>query len=92
MARVESMPTHELWGISEEQWITYLTNSGSIDVLINYYEIGISMMEAINRDVLGTHRYSEIVGTDLERGLAKREKTIEFYRLRLKELEGKDNE
>ncbi len=46
------------------------------------------MMEAINRDVLGTHKYQEIVGTDLEKGLAKREKTIEFYRIRLKELDG----
>ena len=89
MSRVESMPTHELWGISGEQWINHLVYSGSIDILIKYYQDGIAMMEAINRDVLGTHKYLEIVGTDLEEGLANREKVISFYHIRLNELKGK---
>jgi len=89
VSRVESRPTHELWGTSEEDWIKYLVHEGMIDVLISYYETGIFMMEKLNRDVLKEKTYGEILGhkVGMDIMMSERSKTIDFYRLRLKELE-----
>jgi hypothetical protein len=47
------------------------------------------MMEAENRDIIGTHKYKDIVGTKIEKIMFKTQKTIGFYRIRLSELKGK---
>lgn len=86
MSRIESKPTWELWGMSKEFWIYHLKTTGKFKLLVEYYESGISMMEAMNRDTIGTNKYKDIVGTDIEKTMFKRQKTISFYRKRLSEL------
>jgi len=88
VSRVESETTWGMWGLSEEQWHSHLCNSGTIAHLIKYYEDGIALMEARNRDIIGSHKYADLVNSKLGEEVTKREKTKDFYRLRLKELEG----
>lgn len=54
--------------------------------MVKYYEDGIQMMTAANRDLIGTHQYKDIINTDLELLMKQRDKTIAFYRTRLMEL------
>jgi len=89
MARIDKIKTHQLWGTDEECYVEWLKKTETLEVMINYYEVGITMMEAKNRDMFGTdHLYSEIPPCVLEMCKA-RDVTIEFYRERLHELKGK---
>jgi len=89
MSRVAEVPTWELWGISKKKYRYHLQTTGKTKVLIDYYEGGIEMAIAANRDLIGTHQYKEIVGTHLEQEMKQRDSMIVFYRKRLAELKGK---
>ena len=85
MSRVEDTKTFELWNLSEEVYLYMLSTEGILPSLVKYYEMGIKMMTAANRDLVSTRRYSDLSKEDLVL-ISKRNKTIDFYEKRLKEL------
>ena len=89
MSRVEGIPTYELVGKTQEDWINGLRDNGSLDYMIKFYNDGMKRMNKINRDVMNSRPYSHIVGfkVGFDVMINARNKTIDFYRIRLSELE-----
>ena len=85
MSRVEDTPSWELWGMSEGLYLYSLQTSGQLQAVVAYYETGITMMTAANRDLISSNRYADLSKLELVL-IGKRTKTIEFYEKRLKEL------
>ncbi len=85
MSRVSSIPTYKLWNISEEMYLYTLQQSGTIQVLSEYYSMGIKLAMSATKDVMGTHKYSELTNEDLEL-IKQRESLVSFYEDRLIEL------
>jgi len=88
MGRVSDTPTWDMWGISRKTWLYHLHTTGQFDSMVKFYENGIAMMRATNKSLIGTHKYSTLIDLGLDQEIFKREKTIEFYEERLKELVG----
>jgi len=87
MSRVESLPTWEMWNVPKALWLVYLDDSGMRKKLIDYYATGITLMEASNKTMIGTHSYADLVEKKLDKTVNDRVKVIEFYKKRLKELQ-----
>ncbi len=87
MSRVEDTQTFELWNLSEEVYLYILSTEGILPSLVKYYEMGIQMMKAANRDLVGANRYVDLSKKDLVL-ISKRNKTVAFYEKRLEEIEG----
>ncbi len=85
MSRVSETPTWELWGISQSAWLYQLQTTGRLQMMIDHYNGGINLMEAANRDLVGSHKYADLTKKDLVL-IGKRNSTIDFYRKRLAEL------
>ena len=77
-----------MWGMSEAEWFEYLEQHGMKDVVIKYYKAGITHMESENREVVYSNPYVDLVNSKLGKDVMQRAKTIDFYRIRLNELEG----
>ena len=84
--RLKDVPTWVLWNVSKEVWLYHLQTTGKLQMLVDYYNNGIEMMLAANRDIVGNNQYRDIVNTELEVQMNQRDKTIRHYRDRLAEL------
>ena len=84
--RLKDVPTWVLWNVSKEVWLYHLQTTGKLQMLVDYYNNGIEMMLAANRDIVGNNQYRDIVNTELEVQMKQRDKTIRHYRDRLSEL------
>ena len=86
MSRIAPIPTCELWNLSEGAYLYRLQTTGALKVLVEYYEMGITLMTAHKRDIVATNPMSKIVDTELGEEIKQIDSTIKFYELRLAEL------
>ncbi len=81
MARVENILTHDLWDVTYEQHASSMKHMNVID----YYDKGVKRMQQHIKKIMHSRSWSEIVEAEDDKLISEINKTISFYRKRLKE-------
>ena len=81
MARLDHELTHGLWDVTYGEHTAAMKSH----TVIEYYEVGIKLMSQHIKKIVKDKTYGEIVASGEDKLIDEINKTIKFYKTRLKE-------